>query len=86
MHRRAFVALAACAALPPARADARAPAEVLGEWPAPRLQGQGRLRFLGLHVYDIRLWSPAEALAKSTPPRCRWLARPLTSAGLSWKS
>ena len=26
----------------------------------PRLQGQGRLRFLGLRVYDARLWAAAE--------------------------
>ena len=34
------------------------PGEVLSDLPGARLQGQGRLRFLGLHVYDIRLWTP----------------------------
>lgn len=31
--------------------------EVAALWPAALLQGQGRLRFFGLAVYDIRLWS-----------------------------
>jgi hypothetical protein len=34
-----------------------APGEVRAELPGARLQGQGRLRFLGLHMYDIRLWT-----------------------------
>jgi Chalcone isomerase-like len=46
-----------------ARAQQRPPAEVLADWPAPRLQGTGRLRFIGLHVYDIRLWTAGAALA-----------------------
>jgi len=46
-------------------ADADAPAleappEVRGEWPQARLRGQGRLRFLGLRVYDARLWVPPD--------------------------
>ena len=39
------------------------PPELQAHWPdgtLPRLQGQGRLRFLGLSIYDIRLWSPAD--------------------------
>jgi hypothetical protein len=35
----------------------RAPAEVAAALAQPRLQGQGRLRFLGLRVYEARLWS-----------------------------
>ena len=35
-------------------------------------QGQARLRFLGLHVYDIRLWSAAPVIAE------RWAEQPLT--------
>jgi hypothetical protein len=40
------------------RADspARPPGEVSGAITGPRLLGQGRLRFVGLHVYDARLW------------------------------
>lgn len=38
---------------------AAAPAEVRGTLKQPILQGQGRLRFLGLRVYEARLWVPA---------------------------
>lgn len=41
-----------------AHADAP-PAEVLAEWPAARRQGAATMRFLGMAVYDILLWSPA---------------------------
>jgi hypothetical protein len=34
------------------------PPEVLRELPDARLVGEGTLRFLGIHVYDIRLWAP----------------------------
>lgn len=37
-------------------AQAGAPAEVLAELPGARLLGQGRLTFLGLPIYDARLW------------------------------
>lgn len=39
-------------AVPPA-----VPAELAAELPQARLQGSGRLRFLGLRIYDIRLWA-----------------------------
>jgi hypothetical protein len=35
------------------------PPEVAAELPGARLQGRARLRFLGLRVYDARLWAPA---------------------------
>jgi hypothetical protein len=35
------------------------PGPVLADLPGARLQGQGTLRFLGLHIYDARLWVPA---------------------------
>ncbi|MBX3635879.1 MAG: chalcone isomerase family protein [Rubrivivax sp.] len=41
----------------PAGANAPVPAELGAELPAARLQGSGRLRFFGLHVYDARLWT-----------------------------
>jgi Chalcone isomerase-like len=54
-------------ALTGATAKAEAPAEVLAELPGARVQGSGRLRFLGFSVYDIRLWAtqpvPAAAVA-----------------------
>ena len=48
-----------CTALATAQDKLPAPAEVRAELPGARLQGQGRLRFFGLHVYDIRLWAAA---------------------------
>jgi hypothetical protein len=60
-RRRCVLALLA-AGLPAAAVRARgtpsAPVEVAAEWPQARRVGSGRLRFLGLHVYDARLWSP----------------------------
>jgi hypothetical protein len=44
---------------PPATTTTAAPAEVTANLPGARLQGQGRLRFLGFLVYDARLWAPA---------------------------
>ncbi len=50
-------ALLACAALPPwAAAQAPAPPEVVDGVAQARLLGSGTLRFLGLRVYDARLW------------------------------
>ena len=54
----ALVALA-CAAPAAVQGTVPAPVEVQAELPGARLQGQGRLRFFGLHVYDIRLWAAA---------------------------
>lgn len=53
-------ALAGAVALHPASLHAQAvaaPAEVSGMLSSPRLQGQGRMRFLGLLIYDARLWT-----------------------------
>ncbi len=52
-------------ATPHARATVeppRPPAEVAAELPGARLQGRGQLRFLGLRVYDARLWVGARAV------------------------
>jgi len=59
-RRAALVALGAVGLQPCAWAQpnpTQAPSEVQAALPGARLQGQGRLRFFGLHVYDIRLWS-----------------------------
>jgi hypothetical protein len=48
------------------------PRELASEWPAARVQGRAQLRFLGLHVYDIRLWT---ADAQVGPED--WARRPL---------
>ena len=42
---------------PPHSPSVAAPAEVAANLPGARLQGQGRLRFLGFLVYDARLWA-----------------------------
>jgi hypothetical protein len=44
----------------------RAPAEVAAALPQPRLQGQGRLRFLGLRVYEARLWAGGASAVSDT--------------------
>lgn len=59
-YRRAlFVALAvaACAPLGTLAQSAAVASEVAAEVSAAKLQGQGTLTFLGLHVYDARLWA-----------------------------
>ena len=43
-----------------------APPEVATDLPGARLQGRGRLTFLTLHVYDIRLWTLAPLRAADT--------------------
>jgi hypothetical protein len=37
----------------------RPPQEIEQHLPGARLVGQGRMRFFGVVIYDIRLWSPA---------------------------
>lgn len=56
-RRQLLAALALCAG--GARASVAVPAEVAAALPGARLQGQGRLRFLGLRVYEARLWAHA---------------------------
>jgi hypothetical protein len=57
----AWLSGAALAAEP----DFAPPAELRGEWPAATSirQGGGRLRYLGLAVYDISLWSTEPVVA-----------------------
>ena len=68
--------LLAAALLPVARVRAQSPppvggpAEVAAELPGAHLLGAGRLRFLGLHIYDARLWVGAAPLAAD------WAATP----------
>jgi Chalcone isomerase-like len=47
------------------------PAELATDLPGARLQGSGLLRFLGLKIYDARLWLGAAALPAD------WAAVPL---------
>ena len=69
-------ATAAAMLATPAQAQAQAmappaPAELAADMPQARLQGSGRLRFLGLRIYDARLWSGP------TPVGAEWAAVPL---------
>jgi len=67
---RRLLLISAAALAWPARAQTP-PAELATTLPAAQLQGQGRLRFFGLHVYDIRLWTPADFAPQ------RWADSPL---------
>ncbi len=49
-----------------------APAQAAPELGGLTLRGQGRLRYFGLRIYDIRLWSAAPVSAS------RWAEQPLT--------
>lgn len=64
MRRRAVLLALTLGAL----AEARATPELGGL----TLRGQARLRYFGLHIYDIRLWSAAPVSA------ARWAEQPLT--------
>jgi hypothetical protein len=59
-RRAVLVLLAGLGALSSVRARLplmEAPREIQADLPDARLQGQARLRFFGLPVYDIRLWA-----------------------------
>lgn len=45
------------------------PRELAAEWPAARVQGRAQMRFLGLHVYDIRLWTVDAPVGPEDWPR-----------------
>lgn len=69
LRRRELLLTAAFCAATNAQAQAQvpeqtpaAPPELNTELPGARLQGQGRLRFLGLRVYDAKLWVGKDAV------------------------
>lgn len=65
-------ALAALAGLAVGAARAQSvPPEVHGELAGARLQGRGRLRFIGMAIYEARLWTLAHV------PAAEWAAAPL---------
>jgi Chalcone isomerase-like len=51
-----------------ATGSATVPPELAAELPGARLQGRGRLRFLGLKVYEAKLWVGAQAVGDGTTP------------------
>ena len=64
LHRRGLLSVALAAGLLPlARANV-APAEVSGRWPQARLVGRAQLRFMGLRIYEARLWAPGPVSAE----------------------
>ena len=75
MHRRTFFqtagALLAAVASQGARASLAAPGEVAAALPGARLQGTGQLRYLGMRVYDARLWAGTPAATAD------WVDQPL---------
>jgi len=80
VHRRPLLLAAALlpvigAGLPSAFAQSPppvgGPAEVVAEVPGARLLGSGTLRYLGLRIYDGRLW------VGNTAPGTDWQATPL---------
>jgi hypothetical protein len=91
MDRRTCLHLLAGAAglaLAPALSaqSAALPAEVQAELPGARLQGSGRLRFFGLHIYDVQLWvtpgHPAETTAREDYLRHAFMLELVYARGL----
>ena len=62
-------AAASTTSSPPDAPNSAPPRELTLEWGGAHLHGRGRLRFLGLHVYDIRLWTPQPGLVPDDWPR-----------------
>ena len=71
MHRRALLTLGLGSLLPPVAQALDRPAELQSVWPKAQLIGSGRMRFLGLSIYDAHLWAPAPLSAAD------WSERPL---------
>ena len=71
LQRRHVIALALLSAAGVRAQSAAPPPEVTTEIPGAKLQGSGTLRFLGLRVYDTRLWTAA------TVPGADWAAAAL---------
>ena len=43
------------------------PEAVIREYPSLKELGEGRLRFIGIHVYDVSLWIPGAAFSVKEP-------------------
>ncbi|HEX4858485.1 MAG TPA: chalcone isomerase family protein [Usitatibacteraceae bacterium] len=67
MRALAASVLAAALAWPGAAAGQALPAPVARESPPLLVQGEGTMRFFGLKVYDIRLWTPMKVFSHSEP-------------------
>jgi hypothetical protein len=64
---RGFVLALALLAATPALGGPPLPAAVTSDLPGLRELGEGRLRFLGLHVYDSSLWVTGDAWSADRP-------------------
>jgi hypothetical protein len=64
LTRRAVVLAGAAWPLATWAAAPAVPAEVAAELPNARLQGAGRLRYLGLKIYEARLWIGPKPIEK----------------------
>jgi hypothetical protein len=73
LSRRAVLAAASAVCVSPVAWAAAPvpPAYLVSDLPQARLQGSGRLRFMGLRIYDIRLWTGA------SPAGADWAGVPL---------
>jgi len=71
LSRRRLLLAAALLPAGGVQASLAPPPEVAAELPGARTHGQGQMRFLGLRIYEVRLWS-GEPAAAST-----WSALPL---------
>lgn len=67
LTRRRLIFAAALVPVFGVRARLAPPPEVVAELPGASAQGEGRLRFFGMRVYDIRLWARKGALAADWP-------------------
>jgi hypothetical protein len=92
LSRRAVLAAAVAAgpAVTWATTSATPPAEVSTALPGASLQGQGRLRYFGLHIYDAALWSlapvpPANPLGTTLALEMRY-ARTLSGSSIADRS
>ena len=71
LGRRALLATALAAGAPLGWAQAPAispPGELAADLPGARLRGSALMRFFGLHIYDIRLWTAAAATVDPAQP------------------
>ena len=78
-----LTAAGAALALARARSARRRRPSCAQALPAARLQGEGRLRFFGLQVYDIRLWTPEPVHGRDLGRRSRWRWSWTTRAALT---
>jgi Chalcone isomerase-like len=90
LSRRALVAAVLAAPAAWGTTPSTPPIEVSAALPGAVLQGQGRLRYFGLHIYDAALWSlapvlPGEPLGAALALELRY-ARKLAGSAIADRS